>query len=263
MPQICEDQPLTDFFARDAYGKPLLPLEPETTYGVAHLIRLAEQLLLDLFSKGLLSGTTHTCLGQELCQMSVVRALDDPDDVVLSNHRNHGHFLTYSGAFEALVCEIMGRDTGICGGIGGSQHIAFRHFHSNGVQAGMTAIGAGLALARRMRGSRAVVSCFVGDGTLGEGLLYESLNLASVWRVPMLFVVENNGIAQTTPTAETIGGSIAARGEAFGLRTWELDDSRPDFLASADSVVRTVRETRLPGFLVIHTARLGPHSKGD
>src|SRR5689334_11740466 len=190
MLQICEDQPLTGFFQRDAYGKPVLPLNPETIYGFAHLIRLTEQLLLDLFSRGLLSGTTHTCLGQELCQMSVVRALDDPDDVVLSNHRNHGHFLTYSGAFDALVCEIMGRESGVCGGVGGSQHIAFRHFHSNGVQAGMTAIGAGLALARRMRGSTSIVTCLVGDGTLGEGLLYESLNLASVWHVPMLFVVE-------------------------------------------------------------------------
>jgi len=257
--QICEEQLL----ARDAHGKPLLPLDAPTIYGFAHLIRLTEQLLLDLFSKGLLSGTTHTCLGQELCQMSVVRALDDPDDVVLSNHRNHGHFLTYSGAFDALVCEIMGRDTGICGGVGGSQHIAFRHFHSNGVQAGMTAIGVGLALARRIRRSKAIVTCMVGDGTLGEGLLYESLNLASVWRVPMLFVVEHNGIAQTTPTAETIGGSIAERGDAFGLRTWELDDSRPDFLASAESVVREVRERREPGYLVIRTGRLGPHSKGD
>src|SRR5215471_72453 len=229
MTQVCEDQPLArggigiepspTFFHRDAYGKPLLPLDAPTIYGFGHLISLTEQLLLDLFSKGLLSGTTHTCLGQELCQMSVVRALDDPDDVVLSNHRNHGHFLTYSGAFDALVCEVMGRDAGICGGIGGSQHIAFRHFHSNGVQAGMTAIGAGLALARRLRHSNAIVTCIVGDGTLGEGLLYESLNLASVWRVPMLFVVEHNGIAQTTPTAETIGGSIVARGAAFGLRT--------------------------------------------
>jgi 2-oxoisovalerate dehydrogenase E1 component len=247
----------------DGHGKPLLPLESAGLYRFGHLIRLTEQLLLDLFSKGLLSGTTHTCLGQELCQMSIVRALDDADDVVLSNHRNHGHFLTYSGAFEALVCEIMGRQTGVCGGIGGSQHIAFRHFHSNGVQAGMTAIGAGIALARRMRHSSAIVTCFVGDGTLGEGLLYESLNLASVWRVPMLFVVEDNGIAQTTPTDRTIGGSIAARGAAFGLRTWELDDARPDFLASAEDVVRTVRAVREPGFLVIRTARLGPHSKGD
>ncbi len=273
MPQLCEPRPHSDVPATpvgnppgiefDAHGKPFLPLQAETVYRFGHLIRLTEQLLLDLFSQGLLSGTTHTCIGQELCQMGVVRALDDPDDVVLSNHRNHGHFLTYTGAFEALVREIVGRDDGVCGGIGGSQHLAFRHFHSNGVQAGMTAIGAGLALARRLRESNAIVSCFVGDGTLGEGLLYESMNLASVWRVPMLFVVENNGIAQTTPTAGTIGGSIAARGQAFGLRTWEVDDARVDFLERAEDVVRTVRETRQPGFLVIHTARLGPHSKGD
>ncbi len=259
---ICEER-ATTIFARDAHGKPILPLDASTIYAFGHLIRLTEQLLLDLFSQGLLSGTTHTCLGQEICQMSVVRALDDPDDVVLSNHRNHGHFLTYSGAFDALVCEIMGRETGVCGGLGGSQHLAFRHFHSNGVQAGMTAIGAGVALARRIRKSNAIVACFVGDGTLGEGLLYESLNLASIWRVPMLFVVEHNGIAQTTPTAETIGGSIAARGRAFGLRTWELDDSHADFLPAAEAVVRAVRGTRQPGFLVVHTARLGPHSKGD
>ncbi len=265
MAQICDATELASLpgIARDALGKPVLPIVPETLYTFGQLIRLTEQFLLELFSKGLLSGTTHTCLGQELCQMSVVRALDDPDDVVLSNHRNHGHFLTYSGAFEALVAEIMGADEGICGGIGGSQHLAYRHFHSNGVQAGMTGIGAGLALARRLRGSRAIVTALVGDGTLGEGLLYESMNLASVWRAPMLFVVEHNGIAQTTPTSGTIGGSIGARGRAFGLRTFEIDDSRPDFFQSAEAVVREVRETREPGFLVIHTARLGPHSKGD
>ena len=248
---------------RDAYGKPLLRLDPAALYRFGHLVRLSEQLLLDLFGKGLLSGTTHTCIGQELCQMAVVRALTDPDDVVLSNHRNHGHFLTYSGAFEPLIAEIMGRQTGVCRGVGGSQHLAFRHFHSNGVQAGMTAIGAGIGLARRIRQSRAIVACFVGDGTLGEGLLYESLNLASIWRVPMLFVVEHNGIAQTTSTARTIGGSVVARGAAFGLRTWELDDADPAFLRAADDVVAAVRQSREPGFLVIHTRRLGPHSKGD
>jgi 2-oxoisovalerate dehydrogenase E1 component len=249
--------------ARDPHGKPMLPLEPAVLYRFGHLLRLSEQLLLDLFGKGLLSGTTHTCIGQELCQMAVVRALTDPDDVVLSNHRNHGHFLTYSGAFDGLVAEIMGRETGVCGGVGGSQHLAFRHFHSNGVQAGMTAIGAGLALAARRRQSQGIIACFIGDGTLGEGLLYETLNLASVWRVPMLFVVENNGIAQTTPSSETLGGSIVARGAAFGLSTWELDDADPDFMAGAEAVVAAVRERGEPGFLVIHTRRLGPHSKGD
>jgi 2-oxoisovalerate dehydrogenase E1 component len=248
---------------RDADGKPRLPLEAATLYGFGHLIRGTELLLLDLFTKGLLSGTVHTCLGQELCQMAAVRALDDPHDVVLSNHRNHGHFLTYSGDFHGLVAEIMGRELGVCRGLGGSQHLVHRHFHSNGVQAGMTAIGAGLALAEKMRGGRAIVTCVIGDGTLGEGLTYESLNLASVWRVPMLFVVEHNGIAQTTKTADTIGGSILARGTAFGLRTWRCDDADPGLFDYVENVVRTVRATREPGFLVIDTMRLGPHSKGD
>ena len=248
---------------RDPHGKPDLPIEPAALYAFGHLIRSTEQLLLELFTKGLLSGTTHTCLGQELCQMAVVRALGDPDDVVLSNHRNHGHFLTYSGDFHGLVAEIMGRETGVCRGIGGSQHLAYRHFHSNGVQAGMSGIGVGLALARKLRDQSGIVACVIGDGTLGEGLTYESLNLASVWRVPMLFVVENNGIAQTTRTAETIGGSIVARGAAFGLHTWHLDDSDPELFAKTEEVVRTVRALRQPGFLVIDTMRLGPHSKGD
>ena len=107
------------------------------------------------------------------------------------------------------------------------------------------------------------MACFIGDGTLGEGLTYESLNLASVWRVPLLFVIENNGIAQTTKTADTVGGSIVARGDAFGLSTWRLDDSDPEFLQDVEAVVEQVRSTREPGFLVIDTMRLGPHSKGD
>ena len=126
-------------FELDEHGKPRLPLDSSILYAFGHLIRSTEQLLLDLFTKGLVSGTTHTCIGQELCQMSVVRALGDPEDAVLSNHRNHGHFLTYSGDFHGLVAEIMGRETGVCKGVGGSQHLAYRHFHSNGVQAGMTA----------------------------------------------------------------------------------------------------------------------------
>lgn len=250
-------------FQRDAYGKPLIGLDESSLYAYGHLLRITEQLILDLFSKGLLSGTTHTCLGQELCQMAVVRAMQEPDDVVLSNHRNHGHFMTYAGHFVGLVAEIMGREAGVCGGYGGSQHMAFRHFHSNGVQAGMTAIGTGLALHRRQQGSRGMVAIMVGDGTLGEGLLYESMNLASVWKAPVLFVVENNGIAQTTYTSNTQGGTIEGRGAAFGLRTWRLDDSSPDFCQAVDGVVQAMRDGQGPGMLVIDTCRLGPHSKGD
>jgi 2-oxoisovalerate dehydrogenase E1 component len=248
---------------RGADGRPRIPRTTEALYGFATLIRGTERLLLDLFSKGQLSGTTHTCLGQELCQMAVVRALDHADDAVLSNHRNHGHFLSFSGDFTGLLAEVMGRAAGVCGGRGGSQHIAWKHFHSNGVQAGMTAIGVGLAKARRDAGSAGIVAAILGDGTLGEGLVYESMNLAAVWRVPLLFVVEHNGIAQTTATAATLAGDIMDRGRAFGLTCWRVADDTAELWDVAESAVRHVRQTGQPGFLVIDTRRLGPHSKGD
>jgi 2-oxoisovalerate dehydrogenase E1 component len=250
-------------FERDPQGKPIIGADAQSIYAYGHLIRGAEQLILDQFGRGLLSGTTHTCLGQELCAMAVVRALDHPRDAVLSNHRNHGHFLTYSGDFTGLVAEVMGRADGVNGGHGGSQHLAYRHFHSNGVQAGMSGIGVGLALARKRSGDGGIVAALIGDGTLGEGLLYESMNLASIWRVPLLFVVENNGIAQTTYTNETIGGRIEARGEAFGLDTRRCDDADPGLFQQVEAVVSQVRDSGRPGFLIIDTRRLGPHSKGD
>ena len=250
-------------FTRDDQGRPRVGLDGESLYAYGHLIRLTEQLILDQFSRGLVSGTTHTCLGQEIAAISVVRALDHGEDAVLSNHRNHGHFLTYSGDFLGLVAEIMGREAGVCRGRGGSQHLAWRHFHSNGVQAGMTGISAGLALARKKKGSSALVAAMIGDGTLGQGLLYESMNLASVWQAPLLVVVENNGIAQTTYTRETIGGSIEDRGAAFGFATWHLADDEPDFCTRVADIVAEVRAAGRPGFLVLDTRRMGPHSKGD
>jgi 2-oxoisovalerate dehydrogenase E1 component len=250
-------------FTRGEDGRPSIGLDAESLYAYGHLIRLTEQLILDQFSRGLVSGTTHTCLGQELAALSVVRALDHTEDAVLSNHRNHGHFLTYSGDFPGLVAEIMGRESGVCRGRGGSQHLAWRQFHSNGVQGGMMGIGAGLALARKKRGSGALVAAMIGDGTLGQGLVYESMNLASVWQTPLLVVVENNGIAQTTYTRETIGGSIEERGAAFGFATWHLADDDPEFCRNVADVVKTVRASGRPGFLVLDTRRMGPHSKGD
>ena len=250
-------------FDADVAGRPLIALKPENLYAYGDLIRRTEQLILTQFGRGLVSGTTHTCLGQELCQMAVVRALTQPEDVVLSNHRNHGHFLSYSGEFTGLVAEVMGREAGVCGGHGGSQHLAYRHFHSNGVQGGMSGIGVGLGLARQLDNSESIVVVMLGDGTLGQGLLYESLNLASIWDIPVLFVVENNGIAQTTDTTSTIGGDIEARGRAFGLSTWRFDDANPLLFEQVEKVVEEVRHSHRPGFLVIDTKRLGPHSKGD
>jgi 2-oxoisovalerate dehydrogenase E1 component len=262
--RIAETRPSTlPGIGRDSHGKPRIALDPQSLYGFGHLIRLTEQLILEQFSRGLVSGTTHTCLGQELAAISVVRALDHADDVVLSNHRNHGHFLAYSGDFVGLVAEIMGRKAGVCGGWGGSQHLAYRHFHSNGVQGGMMGIGAGRALAHKLRDSGGIVASIIGDGTLGQGLVYEAMNLASVWKAPLLVVVENNGIAQTTDSRDTLGGDIGARGEAFGLRAWRFGDNDPEFCAKVAAAVMEVRASRRPGFLVLDTRRMGPHSKGD
>lgn len=254
---------LTPEFEFDITRRPVIGLDTSSLYAYGDLIRRTEQLILTQFGRGLVSGTTHTCLGQELCQMAVVRALRDPDDAVLSNHRNHGHFLTYSGEFTGLVAEVMGRQAGICGGHGGSQHLAYRHFHSNGVQSGMSGIGVGLAMARKRDQGKSIVAVMIGDGTLGQGLLYESMNLASIWNVPVLFVVENNGIAQTTDTQHTIGGDIEDRGAAFGIPTWRYDDADPGLFEQVEAVVEEVRSSQRPGFLIIDTRRMGPHSKGD
>jgi 2-oxoisovalerate dehydrogenase E1 component len=248
---------------RDASGRLDVPMNKSSLFAVGHLIRTVKSAILKMFSLGQVQGTTHTCTGQELCQMAVVRAMTHRDDHVFSNHRNHGNFLTFCGDVEGLLAEIAGREGGVCGGYGGSQHLLAGHFHSNGVQGGMTAIGVGTALSLKRGGADGIVAVIVGDGTLGEGLLYESLNLAGVWSAPILFVVENNRIAQTTPQSMTLSGDIASRGAAFGLETFHVSDRDPDFFDRVDSIVAQVRAERRPGFLVIDTFRLGPHSKGD
>lgn len=226
------------------------------------LIRLVETRLLDLFSQGLLFGTTHTSIGQEANAVGVMNALDRDRDIVWSNHRCHGHFIAYCGEVEALVAEIMGRETGVCGGRGGSQHLCFRNFHSNGIQGGITPVAVGTALARKEEGAVAVA--FLGDGTMGEGAVYESLNLACVFGAPVLFVVEDNEIAQTTPKSLTVSGSIAARAEPFGIRTFAYDGSDPiEIYELAREALDYVRAESRPGWLYLRTERIGPHSKGD
>ncbi|MBF0626196.1 MAG: 2-oxoglutarate dehydrogenase, partial [Magnetococcales bacterium] len=257
------DVPANRPFVTDARGHPRIGTDAESLYGFGHLIRRTEQLLLDAFARGEVAGTIHTGLGQEICQMAVVRALDPGRDFLLSNHRNHGHFLTWCGDFAALIAEVTARSGGACGGWGGSQHLAGRRFWSTGIQGGLTGVAAGLALAARLAGQGAMGAVLLGDGTLGQGQLYESLNLAALWRAPLLFVVENNRIAQTTPTAWGVAGDILARGAAFGLVTLRLGDREEDFIPRVATFVQGIRAGTTPGFLVIDTARMGPHSKGD
>ncbi|MCI0518757.1 MAG: thiamine pyrophosphate-dependent dehydrogenase E1 component subunit alpha [Chloroflexi bacterium] len=234
-----------------------------TLYRQLYAIRRFEETVLENFPRGVFSGTTHTSLGQEADAVGVIAPLTE-NDIVFSNHRCHGHFLAYGGSARALFAEMMGKATGVCGGRGGSQHLHWRNFYSNGVQGGILPVAAGMALAEKRKGSSALTVAFLGDGTLGEGALYEALNLASLWRAPILFVLENNRIAQTTPAESAIAGSLPARFQAFGIPTEELDSS--DVLAIlplAGELLAQVRAQSAPRALILHTCRFGPHSKGD
>jgi 2-oxoisovalerate dehydrogenase E1 component len=228
------------------------------------MIRLFEETLLDLFSKGRLSGTVHTCIGQELSGLAVMRHIRE-GDWIFSNHRCHGHYLAWKEDVRGLLAEIMGKRSGICAGRGGSQHICSGRFLSNGVQGGGVPIATGcaLALANDPQG-KAIAVAFIGDGTLGQGVVYESLNLAKKWDVPLLIVLEHNGYAQSTDTARTIAGDIRQRFESFGLKYWEgaiWDNTK--LFAAAEQAVEHVRNERTPGALCITCYRLKAHSKGD
>jgi TPP-dependent pyruvate/acetoin dehydrogenase alpha subunit len=232
-------------------------------YRIMYRIRRFEETVLENFPRGVFMGTTHTYLGQEANAAGVLSQLR-PDDIVFSSHRCHGHFLAYGGEMRALFAELMGRATGVCGGRGGSQHLHWRNFYSNGVQGGVAPLATGMALAEKLKGTGAVAIAFLGDGTLGEGILYETLNMASLWRAPVLFVLENNGIAQTTPVNLAVAGKLDARFTAFGIPTHQLDSSdvREIEVAAKEALVG-VRDQGAPGSLVVTTCRFGPHSKGD
>ncbi len=228
------------------------------------LVRRVEETILSLFSEGRVAGTTHTCVGQEANALAVMGQLDQTRDYVLSNHRNHGHFLCFGGPVKGLLGEIMGLPEGVCGGRGGSQHIKHGHFLSNGVQGGVAPIAAGIALGEKLAKSGGIVVACLGDGTLGQGVVYESLNMASLWELPVLFLVENNRYAQTTPIALGVSGSIVARAEPFGIRASEIDSTDIELLRPwAREQIDFVRTEQRPTWAVIHTYRLVPHSKGD
>ncbi len=228
------------------------------------LIRTFEERLLEEFSRGTLNGTTHTCIGQEANPVGVLAGVA-AGDVVVSNHRGHGHFLAHDQQDAAgLIAELMGKRTGVCGGRGGSQHLHGEHFYTNGVLGGTMALAAGAALAEKLKGSGAIVVIFLGDGALGEGVVYESLNMAALWQVPLLIVVEHNAIAQTTPTRLALAGSMAGRFEAFGIPLLTLDTTDVSLIAqAAPPLIAACREGRGPRAMLIRTHRLGPHSKGD
>ncbi|MYQ87168.1 thiamine pyrophosphate-dependent dehydrogenase E1 component subunit alpha [Streptomyces sp. SID4936] len=225
------------------------------------LIRNFELALLDLFDAGKLNGTTHTCLGQEYVPVALAPLLRE--DFVFSNHRGHGHYLARFEDPSGLLAEIMGREGAVCSGVGGSQHIYRDGYLSTGVQGQSLPVAVGVALHYRRTGQDRIAVVHIGDGTWGEGAVYEALNMARLWSVPLLVVVEHNGIAQSTPTGAQLAGTIEDRAGSFGIDHYELHTADINVIrAELGPVVAEVRRGA-PAVVQFHTVRLGPHSKGD
>ena len=243
--------------------RPKTMADPAALYRALYRIRSCENLILEKFPLGVFRGTTHTYLGQEANAVGVLANLAS-GDLVFSNHRSHGHFLAYGGDPHGLLAEIMGKATGVCGGRGGSQHLHWKGFYSNGVLGSTIPVAVGTALAEKFQRSGALTVAFLGDGALGEGVVYEAFNMASLWKVPILFVVENNRIAQTTPIELHLAGDIEGRFAAFSIPAQVLETSDVlDILPAAAEAMQAIRAGAGPRAIILHTHRFGPHSKGD
>jgi TPP-dependent pyruvate/acetoin dehydrogenase alpha subunit len=227
------------------------------------LIRRFEERLFELFENGELDGTIHTSLGQESIAVAILNHLNK-NDIVISNHRCHGHYLARTNDVVGLLAEIMGKKEGVCGGRGGSQHIHKDNFFSNGVQGNMIPVAAGMSYAEKLNKTDAILVIFIGDGTFGQGVLYETLNIISLWSLPIIVVVENNQYAQSTKLEMNFSGSFSGRAKAFNISVGEIETNDVEKLYQRfKPIVNRVRKTKSPHVEIVHTFRLGPHSKGD
>ena len=229
----------------------------------ALLIRRIEETFLELFSKGKLNGTVHTCVGQEFSAVAFAGQLKK-SDFVFSNHRCHGHYVSFTNDCYGLIAELLGKRTGTSGGIGSSQHLCNDNFFSNGIQGGIAPVAAGFALANKLRKNNNVGIVFIGDGTLGEGVLYETMNIISKWGIPLLIVCENNFYAQSTPQKVNLAGDIRSRAQAFGIETrYSNTENAEELVTDAKDSIDFVRKNCRPLFHLVDTYRLNAHSKGD
>jgi hypothetical protein len=186
---------------------------PEGRYFMMLLIRAVEETINRLFNEGLVHGTAHLCIGQEACAVGAVAAARANDPIV-SSHRGHGHFLARTGDPALLMAELLGRSTGPCAGRGGSQHLCSRSdyfYGTNGITGGGLPVASGLALSARLQSTGQVVLCFFGDGATNQGTFHESLNMAAIWQLPILYVCENNRFAMSTRVEDSMKVAIADR----------------------------------------------------
>jgi len=229
-------------------------------------IRVFEEHVNDLYRSGKMPGLAHLYIGEEAVAVGVCAALR-ADDYITSTHRGHGHCLAKGAAVDRMFAELLGKAPGYCRGKGGSMHIADQergNLGANAIVGGSTGIATGAALSATRRGTDQVAVCFFGEGALGQGILYEVMNMAALWALPVIYVCEDNLYTEYTPAAETVAGSMRARAEAFGIPTDELDgqDVRAVYAASRRAVDRA-RSGGGPSFLLCHTYRYLGHHVGD
>ena len=231
------------------------------------LIRRFEEAVDDLFARGLMHGTMHLSIGQEASATGVTTALR-PDDMITSTHRGHGHCIGKGADLTRMMAELLAKETGYCRGRGGSMHIAdvaTGNLGANGIVAGGIPIAAGAALAAQMRNTGQVVACFFGDGAANEGAFHEALNLAAIWRLPVVFICENNkyGMSFSTERAFAIE-NISERAAAYGFPGVTVDGNDVDAVhAAAVEAVGRARRGEGPTLIENITYRWKGHSKSD
>lgn len=232
-------------------------------YERMYLIRAFEERIVKLFAEGDLFGTTHPCIGQEATAVGVIAALQ-PGDIVTSTHRGHGHFLAFTDDPAGLMAEIMGKATGVCAGRGGSQHLHSENFYTNGITGGIQVVGTGMALAEKHKGSGRIVVSFLGEGALAQGVLHEAMNIASLWGLPILYAVENNLYAMSTPVDDALAGGILERAQALGITARRVgNDGVFAVRDAAREACTEVRRTTRPFLLELQTYRHRGHSIND
>jgi pyruvate dehydrogenase E1 component alpha subunit len=235
-------------------------------YRRMQMIRLFEEQVNELYTRALMPGLAHLYVGEEAIAVGICEALH-ADDYITSTHRGHGHCLAKGASPDRMFAELLGKEAGYCKGKGGSMHIAdpeTGNLGANAIVAGSTGIATGAAFSAKQLKTGQVSVCFFGEGALGQGLLYEVMNLAALWKLPVIYVCENNLYTEYTHFSETTAGDILQRGTAFGVHAESVDGQ--DVRAVYDVAARLVARARSgegPALLLCNTYRYTGHHVGD
>lgn len=229
-------------------------------------IRTFEDNANQLYLSAKMPGLTHMYSGEEAVAVGICEALTDSDRIT-STHRGHGHCVAKGAEFKEMFCELLGKAEGYCRGKGGSMHIADQshgNLGANAIVGGSMGIATGSALRAKLMGQDDVTVCFFGDGATAQGLMYEVMNMAALWKLPVIYACENNGYSEYTRTEEIAAGSIIARAEAFGIEAHQVDGQ--DVLAVNELTQKLVARARKgegPFFMELMTYRYHGHHVGD